>query len=281
VARYILGSLPDGYSPTDPIPEALADKWVLAKLNRAVADISKSLDDYRFAEGLEQVYSLLWDDFADWYLEASKVSPNPSVLAHGLETILKLAHPFAPFVTEAIWQKMAWHKQDLIVTSWPQSVEDKHLNSDFVRFESVKSAVLVLRKFVSDIGLKEPQVVVGEEFLDQSSKAVFEFLTRSKLADGGVESLKEYTKLPGFPVWLKVTNSDLDSVIKKQKESLKKLSDYRNKLTHKLENKAYRKNAPSIFVMMDEQHLDATNQSITELELIVEFFTRELDKRKP
>ncbi len=84
-----------------------ADEWMLSKLQHSIDKMSSLLDNYQFSEAVDHVYHLLWNDFADWYIEASKVNLNIGVLAYGLETILKLAHPFAPFVTETIWQTLS------------------------------------------------------------------------------------------------------------------------------------------------------------------------------
>jgi valyl-tRNA synthetase len=84
-----------------------------------VADVTQAIEDYRFSEAGQLVYSLLWDDFADWYIEASQVSPNHDLLVYGLETILKLLHPIAPFVSEAIWSHLPGRTGQLITTPWP------------------------------------------------------------------------------------------------------------------------------------------------------------------
>ena len=62
------------------------------------------MQNYRFAEASETVYHTIWSTVADWYIEASKTQENPELLAWVLETCLKITHPFAPFVTETIWQ---------------------------------------------------------------------------------------------------------------------------------------------------------------------------------
>jgi valyl-tRNA synthetase len=119
VARFILGQLPEGFVPSPPQLHSPADHWMMAKLDTAIADVTNSIEDYRFSEAGQMVYSLLWDDFADWYIEASKISPNHDLLVHALETILKLVHPIAPFVSEAVWSEMPWHTEQLIITPWP------------------------------------------------------------------------------------------------------------------------------------------------------------------
>jgi valyl-tRNA synthetase len=119
VARFILGQLPR----TTPLPQPEAKTpppthWILAKLD-APSRRHQAIEDYRFSEAGQMVYSLLWDDFADWYIEASQVSPNHDLLIHGLQTILKLLHPIAPFVTEAIWSHYPAHDGQLITDAWP------------------------------------------------------------------------------------------------------------------------------------------------------------------
>lgn len=120
VARYItskvestdIGLLPELLSP--------ADHWFATRLNQAIHKLESYMPEYKYSEAGQVIYSLLWDDFADQYLEASKHSLNPSLLLYGLTTILKLLHPFAPFVTEAIWQQLYSDKKLLINENWPK-----------------------------------------------------------------------------------------------------------------------------------------------------------------
>ncbi len=120
VSRFITGRL-SNYSPKPPTLVSPADHWILEKTNQTIETVSSSLDTYRFSEAGESVYHLLWSEFADCYIEYAKQSLNPEVLAHVLEVILKLAHPFAPFVTEAIWQELPWTKSLLISEQWPNT----------------------------------------------------------------------------------------------------------------------------------------------------------------
>ncbi len=124
MARYIEGALEtDLAHGQNPEPETLADHWVLNRLNDTGKKIQNHLDHYRFSEAYDLVYHVIWDDVADWYIEASKTAQNASVLNYTLETILKLAHPFAPFVTETIWQTLHADSNSLLMLSdWPKKV---------------------------------------------------------------------------------------------------------------------------------------------------------------
>src|SRR5206468_12998236 len=93
-----------------------ADHWIIERLQGAQRTISEHLDNYRFSEADETLYHFVWDDLADWYIEASKAQPNKPLLAFVLEAVLTLAHPFAPFVTETIWHTLAWEPDSLLAT---------------------------------------------------------------------------------------------------------------------------------------------------------------------
>ena len=92
--------------------EHLADRWLLSRLNATIRDVTAAVDEFRFNEIGSVLYHFVWDDFCDWYLEVAKGrinagEPAPkAVLAHALDVILRLLHPVAPFITEAIWAKL-------------------------------------------------------------------------------------------------------------------------------------------------------------------------------
>ena len=123
ISRFIQSTLGEDYTPETPAAVSLADHWIVRELTKAQKAIETSLANYRFAEASEALYHAIWDSVADWYVEASKEERNPDLLAWVLETSLKLAHPFAPFVTETIWQTLPWRANLLIAESWPEMPE--------------------------------------------------------------------------------------------------------------------------------------------------------------
>lgn len=120
IARFIENKLGENYQPGRPVAVSLADHWVVSELQTAKEAIERALDSYRYAEASEAMYHAIWDSVADWYVEASKGQDNPDLLAWVLDASLKLAHPFAPFVTETIWQTLPWHNTLLISETWPE-----------------------------------------------------------------------------------------------------------------------------------------------------------------
>lgn len=128
--------------PFKPEDLSLPDAWILDGLNRVVADVTQAIDAFNFNEGAQKIYDFLWNSFCDWYIELAKVvlySNDPAqekakhttrlVLVHVLETILRLLHPFAPFMTEEIWQalpKTAAAPESIMIAPWPVA------NADFL-----------------------------------------------------------------------------------------------------------------------------------------------------
>ena len=84
----------------------LPDQWIRARTEQVVADVRRLMDDYQYGEAGKLIYEFVWNDFCDWYVELSKLSLNAPLLIHTLDTALRLLHPFMPFVTEEIWQKL-------------------------------------------------------------------------------------------------------------------------------------------------------------------------------
>jgi len=93
---------------------------VLHELNGAIIRTSVALDDYRFNEAAKVLYDFVWGDFCDWYIEASKVSPNIAVLDEVFRVVLRLLHPYAPFITEELWRGMGYAADTIQFATWPE-----------------------------------------------------------------------------------------------------------------------------------------------------------------
>jgi len=149
IARFAEDRLGEGHRYSPPEPRTIADHWIIRELNTAVADIEAQLETYRFAEASETMYHAIWDNVADWYIEASKMQDNSSMLAWVLDTSLKLAHPFAPFVTETIWQTLTWHKNLLISATWPEKTDFDEIAA--AQFGRLKHLIIEARYVIAEL----------------------------------------------------------------------------------------------------------------------------------
>ena len=112
-------------------PLSLADRWILSRLNRVVKGTKDALDAYQFSEAASLAYQFLWGEFCDWYIELSKgalygdeegpKATTRAVLVYCLDQVLRLMHPFMPFITEEIWQKLPIHQgeESICVATYP------------------------------------------------------------------------------------------------------------------------------------------------------------------
>jgi len=147
-SRYVIMNLKgDEELAIDASRISDTDKWVLHLLNTTVEKVNRCFDDYRMYEAADLIYHFLWDEYCDWYLEFSKsdlASPQTrSVLKLTLFRILQLLHPFMPFISEEIYQKIRTDKEFLLQTEFPA------FNKDFVFFQA-HAAIETLKKVVAE-----------------------------------------------------------------------------------------------------------------------------------
>jgi valyl-tRNA synthetase len=150
VARYILAH----ERPSTKVqPITLADRWILWRLSETAQRVTTGIDTFEFSVAGQALYDFVWGDFADWYLEASKVHPNAGVLYAVLEAVVRLLHPFMPFVTEALWTSI--RPGDMLMASaWPKIPSAWGKLRDAEKdFNQLQKTVVALRHFRAHSGI--------------------------------------------------------------------------------------------------------------------------------
>ena len=160
IARFVEVSLGDHYEPSGADPQTIADHWIVNQLNTASETLSLQLEQYRFAEAADTIYHTIWDLVADWYVEATKGNVNANMLAWVLDTSLRLAHPFVPFVTETIWQTLSWHDDLLMTAKWPEAAAFNDISA--MEFEQLKALVSEIRFVTSELPGNEKYTLLYE-----------------------------------------------------------------------------------------------------------------------
>ena len=144
-ARFLTGNL-EGETPTGtPAREGLSlpDRWILSRLHHLIGSVDRLMESHNYGEAGRQIYDFLWGEYADWYIEISKIalygaeaaakSRTRHVLTYVLDQCLRMLHPFVPFVTEEIWQHIPHEGEALIIARWPhvdQAMLDDEAESD-------------------------------------------------------------------------------------------------------------------------------------------------------
>ena len=157
------------------LPEKLEleDKWILTKLNTAIREITENMEKYELGVAAQKVYDFIWDSFCDWYIELTKARLNgedeaakvqaQQVLLYVLTDILKLLHPYMPFITEEIWQALPHEGDFLMLQSWPEYRPELSFPEDAANFELVMEAIRAVRSRRSEMNVppsKRPQLLV-------------------------------------------------------------------------------------------------------------------------
>lgn len=247
VARFIESAIDEMVPVPNPQPQSLADHWIIHRLNLATQRIDEQMGLYRFAEAAETIYHVVWDDVADWYVEVSKVENHTNMSAYVLDTVLKLTHPFAPFVTETIWQSLSWHDTLLVNEAWPEQKPTNEIAA--AEFGRLKRLVTEARYVMSELPGNERYTML---YMDDSLIADnIELIT--KLAK--VKSIEHTDQARGLRLassgrdaWLDL---DADTLYEHQNNLEKRLADAHKEvgvLEGRLSNEGYTSRAPAELV---------------------------------
>ena len=147
------------------LPETLEteDKWILSKLNQVTKEVCDNMDSFELGVAAGKIYDFIWDSYCDWYIELTKPRLNGDdekakenaqrVLLYVLTEILKLLHPFMPFITEEIWQALPHEGEALMIAEYPKYDEKLHFPVDEVNFEMVMDAIKAVRARRSEMNV--------------------------------------------------------------------------------------------------------------------------------
>ena len=264
IARFIEDRVGEEEPSRDPKAFTDADHWMIRQLNQASDKIGQLISTYRFAEAYEMMYHTVWDDFADWYIESSKVMQNTSVLTYALETILKMSHPFAPFVTETIWQTLKWEEGLLVTSSWPTGHDFDKTAAQ--KFEELQAIVTESRTVATDLGQGKQTLLYRQDDLIDGSKELLTHLAKLK----GVEQVSEPRGLrlaiAHHEAWLDVDEQTLADHKGKLEARLTDAESQIGKLEARLSNKSYVDNAPESVVQQTRDQLENARTLVERLQ---------------
>jgi valyl-tRNA synthetase len=273
VARYIEDRVGETKISDHVQPKTDADHWLLTKLKDTSDAIATDLEAYRFAEAYDRLYHFVWDDVADWYIEAAKSQENAPLLALALRSILQIAHPFAPFMTETIWQTLEWTEDSLLVTSsWPKITAGNTARSQ--AFEQVKSLIAEARSAQKELGSTGNTLhYIATPAIDDNAEVI------TRMAKVG--ALEAVTSSDGFKLtgstleaWLAVNAETAQKQIKRLEEKHAEAAAAVARLEGRLANKSYVDNAP-------EQVVAQTLAQLEEAKVLLQSIEQEAERLHP
>ena len=270
------------------LPEQLEleDKWILSKLNDVIRDVTANMESYELGVAAQKLYDFIWDNFCDWYIELTKARLNgedeaakvqaQQVLCYVLTQILKLLHPFMPFITEEIWQALPHEGDYLMLQDWPV-YDEKFCFADEERaMELVMDAIKAIRARRSEMNVppskKAELTVVTEEqavfttgipFLKRLANASEVTVTADAPADvNGLVSVVTSAAKLYIPLAELV---DLDAERARLAKEIEKAEKYLAGIEKKLSNEKFVSKAPEAVVQRERDNMEKTRALIAQL----------------
>ncbi len=176
-ARFIRMNLGDGdVALTLPDTLGMEDKWILSRFNRLVKEVTDNLEKFELGIAVQKLYDFIWDSFCDWYIELCKVHLQGEraedarrVLVYVMTGILKLLHPFMPFITEEIWQSLPHEGESLMISAWPVYTDSLDFAAEEKEMERLMEAIRAIRNRRAEMNVppsRKAQVYVETGFAD-------------------------------------------------------------------------------------------------------------------
>ena len=264
IARFVEAQIGDNHQIVDLEPQTPADHWIIRQLNDAANNIAVRIEQYRFSEASETVYHTIWDDVADWYIESSKTAINRPLLSWVLATSLKIAHPFAPFVTETIWQTLNYTDGILMREAWPTPEKFDPIAAE--QFEQLKLLVAEGRWVIAELpGNKKYRLLYGNDSLIADNQDTIKHLMRLEAIEHTDQPRGLRLAAANREAWLDI---DSETLYQHQENLEMRLAEARQKLAglkKRLENPTYIEKAPAHLVKETREQLAEQEKIITRL----------------
>lgn len=254
IARYIEGTIGEQPKLEKAVAQSPADHWVLSKLQQFQSEYFAFLGSYRFSEAYDVLYHFVWDDFADWYIEASKSELNKPLLAKLLEAILALAHPFAPFLTETIWQTLEWEPDSVLamrtVPDLPHA-DAKQANT----FEEIKTIVTETRFIINSLRATGVTLYYTDVPFLRENAALIKRLARLQDVTEVKDGTGLYLTDTPYRCWLDIDQGTARAYLKELEGKQAAQENLIKQLEGRLTNENYVKNAPHHIVAQTKDQL--------------------------
>jgi len=272
-SRFVLMNLSEKPVDTEPQTLTLPNRWIRSRLAKVIQQLNASLEDYKFYEAAETIYHFIWHEFCDWYIEFIKPElrqGNPAtqaVMEDSLEKILRLLHPFMPFITEEIWHHLPESGKSLVTATWPEP-EPGWLD------EEAESVMKLLQEIISEVRTirAENRLPVKEKVnlwitSDEKKRNLIAPFEEAVKLMAGVKKIEYVHEIPAdeallkgvaglTEIGLRVTEPiNLGQEKERQKKELAKIKEDLNRLEVRLGNQDFLRKAPAAVIEEHHQRL--------------------------
>ncbi len=266
----------------------LVDGWMLSRLHETISGMNRDMESYRINEALRKIYSLIWNDFCDWYIELIKADkPGKKIPVDRLSTalsffevLMKLLHPFMPFITEEIWQRIRSREAEdaIIIAAWPEFDEGSVSKDDASDFETIQKMVAAIRNIRAEFHVSpaaEVDILIKTDSPDATKALKENEWIFHKLENISSFEISESLSKPDTSASAVVEGSELfvplEGVIDLEKErqrvekEINRLEGFLQSINGKLNNSGFINNAPEEVVQRERDKKADTEKSLEKL----------------
>ncbi len=292
-SRFILMNL-DGSETAAHLPDAgkleAADKWILSKFNTLTKEVSYNIEHYELGVAVSKLYDFIWDLFCDWYIELAKLrlqkggeeaAAVKDVLIYVMDGILKLLHPFMPFITEEIWQHLPHEGETIMLAAYPEYNEALSFTEEETEFERVMTAIRAIRVRRNEMNIAPSKKAAV--FIDTPYEAIFKesdiyikrLASASDVTVGGTFETEGAVNVvtPDAKIYIPMNELiDFEAERARLNKELKKAEKDLAFFSKKLSNPGYLAKAPEAVVAKDkasaakaQEHIDRLKESLEKL----------------
>ena len=293
-ARYVLMNCEgeDCGIDNDEVELSLADRWIIGRLQQAEAEVEKAMSQYRFDLASQAIYEFTWNEYCDWYLELSKPvlwDDNASAAAKRgtrrtlirvLETTLRLAHPFMPFITESIWRQAApiagVQGESIMLAAYPRAQAEKIDATAMADAEWLKKVITALRNIRGELNVG-PNKMINALFKGGNHKTRFEknrqfLLKLAKLED--LQYLDEDAEVPPCSAQLiddmevlvpMAGLIDVDAEHRRLHKEKQRIDKEISRLEGKLNNSGFTAKAPANVIAKEQEKLTSAKEQLAHI----------------
>lgn len=284
-SRFIMMNLPEGFS-ADKLPENLSveDKWIVSKFNTLAKEVNENLEKFELGVAVAKLYDFIWDVYCDWYIELTKpriqaggesAENAQTVLVYVMKGMLKLLHPFMPFITEEIWQALVDDGTAIMVQDFPMYDESLSFTEDEAVFEKIIAGIRGIRNCRGEMNV--PPSVKAKLYVETQEPLVFEqgtmFFERLASASeviitnhfDGKDCQTVVTDSARFFIPLsEIVDTDKERArLEKDKAKVQKDIDF---LSGKLNNQGFISKAPEKLIEAEREKLRKAEEKMAKIE---------------
>ena len=270
-SRFVLMNL-DGFTKEDIVFDDLtiSDKWILTKLEKTIQVVRKHMDKYEFHVVGSELYRFIWDDFCDWYIELTKgamTNTTKSVLVKVLTSILKMLHPFMPYVTEEIYLMMPIHEESIMISSYPVYEESYIFEQESKQMEEMIDFITRVRTYKLEQKVPKDAKVY---YKGLEKDLVFKLLKVQNTVDCLDENMKKQIIRSNYEHFQIAYSFDQSKNQQELKEKLEKellqLTTSIERRKKLLSNQGYVSHAPESIVNKERENLQLEEKRKEEVE---------------